>query len=214
MSLKFSLTSDPLAVQRYFACRTMDNFPPRKVILPSEPVMIVRRGYDGSNDSYLLRWGLIPSWVKDIRNLAMLSVARSETIMEKPSFRGCIRHKRCLVPANGFFIGSNSAKSARSKPRSAHAADYHYIRSKNFDLLGLAGVYDEWLGADGSEINSMALITGPVPSHLGKFAARMPCLIAPENFDRWLDCRGVSPEDALACVSDAGHMACDMSQPK
>ena len=179
----------------------MDNFPPRKVILPSEPVIIIRRGSNGGNDSHLLRWGLIPSWIKDMSNLAMLSVARSETILEKPSFRGCIRHKRCLVPANGFYIGSDSAK----------VAGWRHVRSKNFELLGLAGIYDEWLGADGSEIDSMALITGPAPSHLGKFAARMPCFIAPENFDRWLNCRGVSPEDALTCIAEPDHVTCDIS---
>ena len=102
MCSRYNLTSPAEAVRAYFRHANVETFPPRYNIAPSQPVLIVRLNERGERHLGLVRWGLIPGWVKDPRDYAMLINARSETAATKPSFRGAMRHRRCLVPANGF----------------------------------------------------------------------------------------------------------------
>lgn len=158
--------------------------------------MIVRRGHDGRRQSVLMRWGLIPSWVRDFDKLGTLSTARAETVCEKPSFRGAMRHKRCLIPADGFFMGADLvAATAVAAGQASHS------------LLGIAGLYEDWMGADGSEIDSVAMITrSTAGTTLSAHGARMPVIIPPAQYDAWLDCRGVRDREAaelLECAPPA-----------
>jgi len=103
MCSRYSLTSPPEAVRSYFGYSNEAMFPPRYNIAPTQPVAIVIEPPGGKRELILVRWGLIPSWVKDPAQYATLINARSETAAEKPSFRGAMRHRRCLVPADGFY---------------------------------------------------------------------------------------------------------------
>ena len=103
MCSRFAVTSPPEAIRRYFEYRNLPNFPPRYNIAPTQPIAAVRIDAQGSRELVLLRWGLIPSWVKDPRDFTTLINARSETVLTKPSFRSAIRHRRCLIPADGFY---------------------------------------------------------------------------------------------------------------
>ena len=189
MAWRYYLTSEPERVRDHFAYHNDEQFPPRDEIAPTEPVMIVRRGHDGRRQAVLVRWGLIPAWVRDFDKLGTLSTARVETVGEKPSFRGAMRHKRCLIPADGFFM-SVSGSAARV---SALADQSDGGRRP---LLGFAGLYEDWMGADGSEIDSMAIITQPVSTTLSAYGARMPVILPPEHYADWLDCRGVTADEA------------------
>jgi putative SOS response-associated peptidase YedK len=115
---RYSLTSPPEAVRSLFACASVDDFPPRYNIAPTEPVMIVRHDPKGARELCLVRWGLIPPWVKDPREFATLINARAESAAEKPSFRGAMRHRRCLVPASGFYewTGQRGGETATFYP--------------------------------------------------------------------------------------------------
>src|SRR5262245_51710380 len=145
MCSRYALTSPYEAVRAYFAYRNAAVFPPRYNIAPSQPVAIVRNALNGKREMALVRWGLIPSWVKDPRAFKMLINARSESVAEKPSFRASLRHKRCLVPCDGFYEWTGSARARRP----------HLIRPAAGGLMGLAAIYENWLSADGSEIETM-----------------------------------------------------------
>lgn len=197
MCTRYSLMSPPEAIRRLFDLDTIEDFPPRYNIAPAAPVLIVRQNpvLRTAREAVLVRWGLIPAWVKDPRDFATIINARSETAAEKPSFRGALRHKRCLIPASGFYewTGAKGAKQPYS------------IQLKSGAPMALAGLYDHWLGADGSELETMAILTTAANASMAAIHDRMPVLIAPEQFDRWLDCRAGTADgigDLLAPLAD------------
>lgn len=179
MCTRYSLTSPPEAVRAYFRYLNEAIFPPRYNIAPSQPVAMVRDTHNGGRELALVRWGLIPSWVKDPRAFKMLVNARSESAADKPSFRAGLRHKRGLVPADGFYEWTGPAGAKRP----------HLARLRGGGPMGLAAIYEHWLGADGSEIETMAILTTAANGPMARLHHRMPVIIPPEHFDVWLDCR-------------------------
>ena len=178
MCSRYSLTSPPEAVRAYFGTKNALDFPPRYNIAPTQPVLIVRRNHAGDREQHLVRWGLIPSWVKDPREFTTIINARSETASEKPSFRGSLRHRRCLIPATGFYEWTG--KPGQKRP--------HLFRPRDGGLFALAGLAEHWVGADGSELETMAILTTSANATMEPIHDRMPVIIAPEHFDVWLDC--------------------------
>jgi len=122
------------------------------------------------------RWGLIPSWMKEIPKTAMINI-RSETISEKPSFKVSFMRRRCIVPANGFYEWRKQDK----QPYFLHAAEG--------GLLYMAGIYDVWESPDGSYISSLGIITTPADSTVEAIHERMPLLLNTNTRNVWLDYR-------------------------
>ncbi|MCP4779803.1 MAG: SOS response-associated peptidase [Hyphomicrobium sp.] len=190
MCSRYSLTSPPEAVRAYFRYDNEAVFPPRYNIAPSQPVAIVRDTHNGGRELALVRWGLIPSWVKDPREFRMMINARSENAAEKPSFRAAMRHRRCLVPTDGFYEWTGAAGAKRP----------HLVRQREYGPMAMAGIYEHWQGADGSEMESMAILTTAANQSMSNLHDRMPVIIAPEHFDAWLDCSSGSAEVILALL--------------
>ncbi len=193
MCSRYSLTSPPEAVRSYFALGEVPEFPPRYNIAPSQPVGIVRTDAHGARIFRLVRWGLIPSWTKEPAKISMMINARSETVTEKPSFRGAIRHRRCLVPTNGFYEWTGTPGSKTP----------HLIRRPHTALMAMAGLWEHWVGADGSEIETMAILTTSANGTVAAVHDRMPVILAPEYFDLWLDCRSGSAVAVLGLLTPA-----------
>ena len=187
MCSRYSLTSPPEAVRAYFGYQNVEDFPPRYNIAPSQPAAIVRLSMKNVKEFVLVRWGLVPSWVKDPREFSTLINARSETAAEKPSFRASLRHRRCLVPTDGFYewTGAAGAKVPHLIRLSHHAR----AEAQGSGLFAMAGLFEHWQGADGSEFESMAILTTSANGTIARLHDRMPCIIPPAGFDRWLDCR-------------------------
>jgi len=210
MCSRYSLTSPHEAVRAYFDYGNEHPFPPRYNIAPTDPVAIVRRGERYARELVLVRWGLIPGWVKDPGDFSTLINARSETLMQKPSFRSAVRHKRCLIPASGFYEWTG-AKGAK-QPHYIHCASWLPSMSVREDgnssgasvpPLAFAGLYEDWLGADGSEIETMAIITVPANTVVGRLHDRMPALLQPEDFNAWLDVKTVRDVEAVELLRSA-----------
>lgn len=202
MCSRYSLTSPHEAVRAYFAYGNEHPFPPRYNIAPTDPVAIVRPGGRFARELVLVRWGLIPGWVKDPGAFSTLINARAETLAEKPSFRTALRHKRCIVPANGFFewTGRRGAK----RPHYVHRSDWRAeTPDDTLPPLAFAGLYEDWLGADGSEIDTMTIVTVPANKTVASLHDRMPALLQPEDFEAWLDVKTVRDRDALALLKPA-----------
>ena len=207
MCSRYSLTSPHEAVRAYFKYAETHEFPPRPTVAPTEPVAIIRRSLKSNRELTLVRWGLLPSWVKDPSEFGTLINARAETVTEKPSFRGSIRHKRCLVPADGFYewMGEKGAK----RP--------FRFGLKAGGLFAMAGLSEHWLGADGSELETMAIITTRANGFMEPFHDRMPVILHPEDYDLWLDCRAGTtdgilhvlqppPDDLLGAIEIPGKL--------
>ena len=200
MCTRYSLTSPSEAVRAYFRHHNEAVYPPRYNIAPTQPVAIVRPDHSGRRELMLVRWGLIPSWVKDPRTFSTLINARAESAAAKPAFRGALRHKRCLVPADGFYEWTGAP--GRKRP--------HLLRLRSGGPMALAGLYEHWLGADGSELDTMAILTVPANRHLAALHDRMPAILPPGDFEAWLDVRAVSAEEAQRLLVPAAEDALEI----
>ena len=187
MCSRYSLICSPEALCREFGSYQVDDFPPRYNIAPSQPVLILRASARGGREFQLVRWGLIPSWTKDPGQLRMLVNARAETAAEKPSFRGSTRHRRCLIPTTGYYEWTGGRGSRQP----------HLIRVADRPVFAMAGLWEAWLGADGSEIETMAILTTAANADVASIHERMPVMITPEHYDRWLDCSAGSEKEVL-----------------
>ena len=159
----------------------------RDYVTPGGPIAILRNSPSGLELAHV-RWGLIPAWVKVVEPSAKpLINARAETILEKPSFRQAIRRRRCLIPADGFYewVGESGRKQA------------FHITHDGGALFCFAGIWESWMGADGSEMESAAIITTQANRTIGIIHHRMPVVIDPEDQARWLDCRDDKAEGVL-----------------
>lgn len=193
MCSRYSLTSPPEAVRSYFGTFNVEQFPPRYNIAPTQPVLIVRNSQRHERELVLVRWGLIPSWVKAPGEFATIINARAETAQEKPSFRASMRHRRCLVPTDGFYewTGEKGAKQP------------HLIRPRGGGPMAMAGIWEHWLGADGSELETMAILTVAANRTMRPIHDRMPAILAPDAFEAWLDCRSGSAAEAAELLVPA-----------
>jgi putative SOS response-associated peptidase YedK len=195
MCSRYSLTSPPEAVRAYFKHVNTVVFPPRYNIAPTQPVPIIRPSATGDREFTLVRWGLIPSWVKDPKTFSLLINARAETALNKPSFRGAMRHKRCLVPADAFYEWTGP--QGRRRP--------YLIRPRDGGLMAFAGLYELWHNADGSEMESLVILTVPANRKISVLHDRMPAIVTPESFGAWLNVKSVEASAAAAFLVPAAE---------
>ena len=149
---------------------------PRYNIAPTQPIVVVREG-DKGRELVPMRWGLLPSWVKDPNDFPLLINARAEGIAQKPSFRAAFKRRRCLVPATGFYEWQASGGKTKQP---------YWIAPENGGLVAFAGLWETWIGADGSEIDTAAIVTREANAALQSIHHRMPVLIEPADFSLWL----------------------------
>lgn len=148
---------------------------PRYNIAPTQDVPVVIN--HGENVLAMLRWGLIPSWAKDISIGNKMINARAETLDEKTSFKIPLQRKRCLIVANGFYEWKK--ESAGKKP--------YLITLKNQELFGFAGLWDTWQSPEGKTINSCTIITISPNKLMESIHHRMPVILSKEGERFWLD---------------------------
>ena len=117
---RFVITSPPAALRQIFGYTEQPNFPPRHNIAPTQPIPVVILE-NGIRHFRLMRWGLLPAWVKDPRKFTLLINARAETVLEKPAFKNAIKRRRCLIPADGYYEWQASGK--RKRPHFIHRRD-------------------------------------------------------------------------------------------
>ncbi|MCA9236327.1 MAG: SOS response-associated peptidase [Planctomycetales bacterium] len=188
--------------------RQLELFAPRYNIAPTQDVAVVRTATGGGREAVGMRWGLIPSWSKELPKSAPLINARSESLTEKPTFRGPLKRTRCLIPADGFYEWTTEGK--RKQP--------HYIRFPDGRLYAFAGLWDRWRGPGGAGpvIESCTILTTAANAQLAPLHDRMPVILAPGDYDLWLD-GAVENADDLRHLFDplpAGELAIDPVDPR
>jgi putative SOS response-associated peptidase YedK len=166
------------------------DFPPRTYVTPQSPMAIVRMD-QGQRHFALVRWGFIPSWVKEVKPGKPLINARGETVAEKPSFRNAFKRRRCLIPADGFYEWQGDIPGKKQP---------WFIERADGGLMAFAGLWEHWMGADGSELETGVIITTDANPQVGAFHPRSPVIIAPEDFETWL---AGEPDDALKLLHPA-----------
>ena len=198
---RFALTAKPEETAEFLGVANVDEFPARYNIAPTQPILMALAApplAPGSNlpdrHSLLVRWGLIPGWAKNPGDLPLLFNARSETAIERASFRAAMRHRRALIPASGFY----EWKQAGNRPPQPY-----WVRPRDGDLIAFAALMEPWSEPGGSEIDTGAILTTEANAEFAHIHARMPVVIRREDFSRWLDCRGQEPRDVVDLLRPA-----------
>jgi putative SOS response-associated peptidase YedK len=176
---RFTLTLPPDLIAEEFGLDDVPILEPRYNIAPTQPVAVVRRLRPGGPRQLdLLRWGVTLSPVGGARRSGPVINARSESIATRPAFREAFRLRRCLVPADGFYEWA---------PGSGRRQAFHIAR-KDGRPLAFAGIWEP-AAHDGASASAVILTTEP-NDLLRPIHDRMPVIIDPGDYERWL-----SPED-------------------
>jgi putative SOS response-associated peptidase YedK len=185
---RFAIITPPDAVKAYFGYAETPNFPPRYNIAPTQPVPVVHNA-EGDRHFTLMRWGFLPGWVKDPKEFPLVINIRSETAREKASFRAAFQRRRALMPADGFYEWQRLGKDSRP----------FLLRRADRRIFAFAALYETWSSADGSEIDTVALLNTTANGVISAIHERSPVILPQEDFDVWLDPQ-TRPDEAHALL--------------
>ena len=175
---RFGLTRpDKLDLQRY----GIDEVPPlvpRFNIPPSSDILVVRER-KGVTEAEMIRWGLVPSWAKDPSIGNRMANVRSDTALEKSSFRAAMQKRRCLIPADVFYEWQDVPGQKRRKP--------YAVALNGGQIFALGGLWEAWRPKEGGEwVITCAILTTEPNELLAPIHDRMPVIIRPDDYTRWL----------------------------
>lgn len=181
---RYSLTTPPEAMRRLFGFEGQPNLPPRYNIAPTQEAPIVRLSAEGRRELAMARWGLLPVFAKAPADGARMINARAETVAEKPAFRAAFRHRRCLVPADGFYEWqklSDGPKPAKQPWR---------IGLRDGAPFAFAGLFESWRPRDGAAdapaLLTFTILTTDANAAIAKIHPRMPVILANADHAAWL----------------------------
>jgi putative SOS response-associated peptidase YedK len=150
----------------------------------TEVPVVVERDDHRRLDTF--RWGLVPTWANDLRIGNKMINARAETLATKNAFRSAFRKRRCIVCADGFYEWARLDGSDTKTPFFIHRADGA--------PLAFAGLWERWRDPDPTDdpeanrwIETCTIITGSPNERIAKIHDRMPVMLHPDSWDRWLD---------------------------
>ena len=175
---RFTLTLEPGELQALLDLGPfLHIIQPRYNIAPSQPIAIVKDAQSRAVELY--RWGLVPFWAKEPNIGSRLINARSETIQEKPSFRGAFKYRRCLILADGFFEWRVDKKTGVKTP--------YLFKLKGGAPFTFAGLYEHWEPPMGGELHTCTILTCQPNELVGEYHNRMPVMLGAEARWQWLD---------------------------
>jgi putative SOS response-associated peptidase YedK len=175
---RYELHTQPAALALAFGVPFPSPMRARYNIAPMQDVPIIRRNAAGERELVQVRWGLVPRWAKDPSIGNRMINARAETLADKPSFRTGLKRHRCLLPADGFYEWKQTASGAKQPL---------HIGMKDAAPFALAGLFERWLSPDGEVLDTCTIITTQANALLAPLHDRMPVIVAPVAYDRWLD---------------------------
>ena len=173
---RYNLIATEQEIMAHFSLHSLIDYQPEYNICPAQKIIAVVKLDDESNKAIYLKWGLIPSWSKDRKISRHTFNAKAETVAEKPSFKNAYHQRRCLIPATGFFEWQTT--EAGKKP-------YH-IHLPEFALFAFAGLWEHW-EHDKESVYSCTIITTVAKAKVASIHERMPVIINPDAYGRWLD---------------------------
>lgn len=212
---RYVTAADRTRISKEFAARPIDDkeLAPDYNIAPSKTVYAVVNRHD-ERQLRTLTWGFIPSWAKDPKIGNRMANARLETAAEKPSFRRAWAKRRALLPADGFYEwyepqGNPDLPKSKRPPKQPY-----YIHPEDGSLLAMAGLYEIWRDPAVKDENDPAafrwtctILTTDSADKLGRIHERMPLLVAPKDFEAWLDPENPQPSNELLVPASPDSLA-------
>lgn len=188
--------------------RVDEPLPPDYNVAPTKRVYAVLARAESTEETpgrelRVVRWGLVPSWAKDVSIGSRLINARAETVSEKPAFRSAFTRRRCLLPADGYYEWQQPPAGMKG------AKQPYFICRPDHGALAFAGLYELWRDRDlppdepGAWLWTATIITTSAADELGQIHDRMPMVIGPKDWADWLDTAGTSVSDAMALLAPA-----------
>jgi len=167
-------------------------FAPSYNVAPQSVQPVVRLNLDrlnrgsGNREFALMRWGLVPFWAKDAKFGYSTINARAEEVAAKPAYREAFKKRRCLVPADAFYEWQRIDK--KTKHPFAFAL-------KSGDPYALAGLWDRWQPKEGAALETFTILTTDPNALMEPIHNRMPVILEPRDYSRWLDTGGPDSDD-------------------
>jgi putative SOS response-associated peptidase YedK len=156
-------------------------------------VLAIRETEDNKRELVPLRWGLVPSWSKGPDSRFQMINARAETVNTKPAYRNAFRHKRCLIPSEGFFEWQ-AGKQGKTP---------FLIHRKDRAPFAMAGLWEWWRGGEGETIESCTIIVTDANDLVREIHDRMPVILGRKDYASWLDPGNKDADGLLAMLKPA-----------
>jgi putative SOS response-associated peptidase YedK len=172
-------------------------------IAPNQPVEIVRADGHGRYEAAQVIWGLVPAWSKVPMVKYSTINARAETVATSPAFRNAYRHHRCLIPADGYYEWQAVAGEKAKRP--------YFIHRSDDTSFAFAGLWEHW-ERDGGVLESCSILTTDANARLRDIHARMPVVIEPQDYRRWIDGGPDDVQGLLHPAPEASMQAYRVSQ--
>jgi len=156
---------------------------PNYNVAPTREVPVILQ-QDGARQIKKRHWGLVPFWAKDTTIGSRMINARVETLASKPAFKAALKHRRCLIPANGFYEWA--ARPGGKQP--------YYFHLPSSEPMAFAGLWEIWKPGEGEPYKSCTIITTEASESVRDIHDRMPLILKPEAFGHWLDPENKNPD--------------------
>ena len=167
--LKTNFDKLPNVLKQDYPSQLDTKYESQHLIRPTDPVLVIKN--EGKIKTTFMYWGFISPWAQDPFNKEIPRPfnARSETIEEKKLFSGSWKHKRCLIPASGFF------------------EKRYRIRKKDYETFWLGGIWSKWTSSDGAEIESCCILTTEPNALIKPLHHRMPVIVPNGYEEQWTE---------------------------
>jgi len=199
---RFVQYSDPEIYASQFDLDTLCEATPRYNVAPTQPVLAIRQSDEGRRTLVRLRWGLVPAWSKGPDSRYSMINARAETVKSKPAYRNGFKHRRCLIPAEGFYEWK-AGKGGKAP---------FLIRRQGGEPFAMAGLWERWHGGEGETIESCTIIVTDANELVQEIHDRMPVILGREDHAAWLDPDNRDADVLLAMLKPADPARWTMSQ--
>ena len=202
---RYTITVSGRLLAELFELDQEPSLAPRYNVAPTQQVPVVRLGADGRREWTEARWGLVPSWAKDLDISSRLINARGETLTEKPSFRTAVRRRRCVLPADGFYEWRKEGGGKQP----------YLIRFSDGRPFAFAGLWELWRRPTGDPLLSCTIITTSPNEVVAPLHDRMPVILPTEHHPEWLspvEIRGERLRELLAPCPAVGMEAYPVSR--
>jgi putative SOS response-associated peptidase YedK len=176
---RYRLSRRKQIIEEHFdAISGEEDWTPRYNVAPTQPVLVIRQSpADPTRNLSQMRWGLIPSWSKDMSGAARMINARSETAHSLPAFRDALKQRRCLVPADGFYEWKRAGKAKQP----------YCFEVNGGQLFAFAGLWERWKAPSGDWVKTCTILTTTPNAVTAAVHDRMPVILNASDYDLWLD---------------------------
>ena len=175
---RYTLTTKPKVLVRHFALNEVSlDIPPRFNVAPTQQMPVIRQ-FEERRRLDMMRWGLVPSWAKDLKLGYRMINARAETVATKPAFRAAFRHRRCLIPADDFYEWRK--EDGQKQP--------YWIGLRDRKPFAFAGLWESRVSRDtGEVVESFTIIVTDANQVVSAIHDCMPVILPPAAYGQWLD---------------------------